>query len=118
MIKELQIELNEMGAVIKALPHLARPSDRIAKEVLAFVCIMLFNANNDVQVSSLRQLLHLTMDTKSVISISSVFTTALLPPHKGRELLCSHPEQDAPISFGHQREVSDTFLNGHPFVAA
>jgi inositol 1,4,5-triphosphate receptor type 1 len=51
MIKELQIDLNEMGAVIKALPHLARPSDRIAKEVLAFVCIMLFNANADVQVS-------------------------------------------------------------------
>ncbi|ELT91343.1 hypothetical protein CAPTEDRAFT_201920 [Capitella teleta] len=58
MIKELQIELNEMGAVIKALPHLARPSDRIAKEVLAFVCIMLFNANNDVQSSLLYYFLH------------------------------------------------------------
>lgn len=45
--------MNEMGAVIKALPHLARPSDRIAKEVLAFVCIMLFNANAEVQVSTL-----------------------------------------------------------------
>ena len=50
LIRELQIEMNDMGAVIKVLPHLARPSDRIAKEVLAFVCIMLFNANADVQV--------------------------------------------------------------------
>ncbi len=50
LIRELQIELNGMGAVIKTLPHLARPSDRIAKEVLAFTCIMLFNANASVQV--------------------------------------------------------------------
>ena len=50
LIRELQIELNEMGAVVKSLPHLARPADRIAKEVLAFVCLMLFNANEEVQV--------------------------------------------------------------------
>ena len=50
MIRELQIELNDQGAVIKVLPHLARPSDRIAKEVLAVICIMLFNANASVQV--------------------------------------------------------------------
>ena len=52
LIRELQIELNDQGAVIKVLPHLARPSDRIAKEVLAFICIMLFNANANVQVGS------------------------------------------------------------------
>jgi len=46
------VELNEMGAVIKALPHLARPCDRVAKEVLAFISIMLFNANEPVQVCS------------------------------------------------------------------
>ena len=40
-----------MGAVTKALPHLARPCDRVAKEVLAFISIMLFNANEPVQVS-------------------------------------------------------------------
>jgi len=39
-----------MGAVTKALPHLARPCDRVAKEVLAFISIMLFNANETVQV--------------------------------------------------------------------
>jgi len=50
LIRSTQIELNNMGAVIKALPHLARPSDRTAKEVLSFVCIMLFNANEEIQV--------------------------------------------------------------------
>jgi len=49
-IRTTQIELNDMGAVIRALPHLARPCDRTAKEVLAFVCIMLFNANEEIQV--------------------------------------------------------------------
>ena len=53
LIRDLQNHLNDMGAVIKVLPHLARPSDRIAKEVLAFVCIMLFNANADVQVGDI-----------------------------------------------------------------
>ena len=50
VIHAIQIELNNMGAVIKALPHLARPTDRTAKEVLSFVCIMLFNANEEIQV--------------------------------------------------------------------
>jgi len=50
LIRSVQIELNNMGAVIKALPHLARPSDRTAKEVLSFICIMLFNANEEIQV--------------------------------------------------------------------
>ena len=50
LIRSVQVELNNMGAVIMALPHLARPSDRTAKEVLSFVCIMLFNANEDIQV--------------------------------------------------------------------
>lgn len=50
-IRAIQVELNEMGAVTKALPHLARPCDRVAKEVLAFVSIMLFNANEPVQVT-------------------------------------------------------------------
>jgi len=50
LIHDLQLELNEMGAMVKVLPHLARPSDQIAKEVLAFICLSLFNANEDVQV--------------------------------------------------------------------
>ena len=51
LIRSIQVELNEMGAVTKALPHLARPCDRVAKEVLAFISIMLFNANEPVQVA-------------------------------------------------------------------
>ena len=41
-----------MEAVKRALPHLARPCDRVVKEVLAFVSVMLFNANEPVQVSA------------------------------------------------------------------
>ena len=52
LIHDLQLELNDMGAVVKVLPHLARPCDNIAKEVLAFICLSLFNANDDVQVYS------------------------------------------------------------------
>lgn len=50
LIHDIQLILDEMGAVVAVLPHLAKPCDRTAKEVLAFVCIMLFNANADVQV--------------------------------------------------------------------
>ena len=50
LIRGIQVELNNMGGMVRALPHLARPCDRIAKEVLAFVCIMLFNANEEIQV--------------------------------------------------------------------
>ena len=35
----------------KALPHLATRNEDLAKEVLGFLCIMLFNANTSVQVS-------------------------------------------------------------------
>ena len=50
--------MNGMGAVIKVLPHLARPCDKIVKEVLAFVCIMLFNANEKVQVSNVNRTIY------------------------------------------------------------
>lgn len=58
LIRQLQIELNEMKAVVVVLPHLARQSDRVVKEVLSFVCIMLFNANSSVQSSLLYYFLH------------------------------------------------------------
>lgn len=41
---------DQKGAMRKSLPHLATRNDLIAKEVLAFLCIMLFNANSTVQV--------------------------------------------------------------------
>ncbi|PVD21454.1 hypothetical protein C0Q70_19627 [Pomacea canaliculata] len=50
-IKEVQVALNVHSTIIKVLPHLARRNDDIVREVLAFICIMLFNANRVVQGS-------------------------------------------------------------------
>ena len=49
-IKDIQTAINAHDVVNKVLPHLARRSDAVAREVLAFVSIMLFNANREVQV--------------------------------------------------------------------
>lgn len=49
-IGEVQNMFDRCGAMKKSLPHLASRNDEIAKEVLAFLCIMLFNANTQVQV--------------------------------------------------------------------
>lgn len=50
-IKEVQTAINSHDFVGKVLPHIARRSDAIVREVLAFLSLMLFNANRDVQVS-------------------------------------------------------------------
>ncbi|XP_035825085.1 inositol 1,4,5-trisphosphate receptor type 3 isoform X3 [Aplysia californica] len=52
-VRDIQNAININDLIIKVLPHLARRSDDIAREVLAFICIMLFNANRDVQKSML-----------------------------------------------------------------
>ncbi|XP_052817063.1 inositol 1,4,5-trisphosphate receptor type 3-like isoform X2 [Mya arenaria] len=52
-IKEIQTAINYHDFVNKVLPHLARRSDAIARETLAFASIMLFNANREVQKSLL-----------------------------------------------------------------
>ncbi|KAL4234550.1 hypothetical protein ACF0H5_006191 [Mactra antiquata] len=52
-IREIQTAINAHDVVNKVLPHLARRNDAIAREVLAFVSIMLFNANREVQQSML-----------------------------------------------------------------
>ncbi|CAL1526674.1 unnamed protein product [Lymnaea stagnalis] len=52
-VREVQNAINSHNVILKVLPHLARRSDNIAREVLAFICIMLFNANRDVQKSML-----------------------------------------------------------------
>ena len=49
-IKEVQTAINSHDFVSKVLPHIARRSDAIVREVLAFLSLMLFNANRDVQV--------------------------------------------------------------------
>ena len=48
-IRAIQNALVEMGAIEKVLPLLARSNDDIAKETLAFLSTLLFNANKDVQ---------------------------------------------------------------------
>ncbi|KAK3085572.1 hypothetical protein FSP39_005468 [Pinctada imbricata] len=52
-IKDVQTAINSHDFVNKVLPHIARRSDVICREVLAFLSIMLFNANRDVQKSML-----------------------------------------------------------------
>ena len=49
-IREIQTLALDMGAVEKVLPLLARSNDDIVRETLAFVSVMLFNANEAVQV--------------------------------------------------------------------
>ena len=52
-IRDIQTAINDHDVVNKVLPHLARRSDAVAREVLAFASIMLFNANREVQVNIL-----------------------------------------------------------------
>lgn len=59
-IAAIQNLYDQKGAMKKSLPHLASRNDFIAKEVLAFLCIMLFNANDTVQVSVLRLIWYCT----------------------------------------------------------
>ncbi|XP_041375271.1 inositol 1,4,5-trisphosphate receptor type 1-like [Gigantopelta aegis] len=56
-ISEVQVAINGRDVIVKVLPHLARRNDEIAREVLAFICLMLFNANRVVQKSMLEYFL-------------------------------------------------------------
>jgi hypothetical protein len=49
-ITGIQNLYDKKGAMKKSLPHLATRCEEVAKEVLGFLCIMLFNANTSVQV--------------------------------------------------------------------
>lgn len=49
-IAGIQNLYDKKGAMKKSLPHLATRCEEVAKEVLGFLCIMLFNANTSVQV--------------------------------------------------------------------
>ncbi|ESN99323.1 hypothetical protein HELRODRAFT_162846 [Helobdella robusta] len=89
VIRNLQVELNDMGAVITALPHLAKPSDRMAKEVLAFLCIMLFNANEKIQSSLLQYFLH-TREESFFAAIRNRMHLSALAIKEKRSLLAQH----------------------------
>ena len=56
-VREIQSIVNGFGVALKVLPHLARPSDDITREVLALLCSLLFNANRNVQSSLLKYFL-------------------------------------------------------------
>ena len=49
-VERVQNALNENDLMNKILPHLSRNSDRMVREILAFLSVMLFAANVNVQV--------------------------------------------------------------------
>ncbi|XP_076449737.1 inositol 1,4,5-trisphosphate-gated calcium channel ITPR1-like isoform X2 [Babylonia areolata] len=101
-IKEVQVALNGHSTIIKVLPHLARRNDDIVREVLAFICIMLFNANRDVQKSMLEYFLStreevffMAVRDRMQISTNAIKEKTLLLKktrrnQSGRSLLAQH----------------------------
>ncbi|KAK3086885.1 hypothetical protein FSP39_024881 [Pinctada imbricata] len=53
LITQIQNYMDKEGAMKKSLPHLSTRNEDVAKEVLGFLCLMLFNANTSVQQSML-----------------------------------------------------------------
>ena len=53
-IYRVQSALNEEGAMLKVLVHLAKPGDEIVRELLSFLACMLFGGNQSVQVRYIR----------------------------------------------------------------
>ena len=51
-ITNIQNFYDVKGSMRKCLPHLATRNEDVAREVLGFLCIMLFNANIHVQVQT------------------------------------------------------------------
>ena len=49
-ITVIQNYYDSKGSMRKCLPHLATRNEDVAREVLGYLCIMLFNANAHVQV--------------------------------------------------------------------
>ncbi|XP_071176008.1 inositol 1,4,5-trisphosphate-gated calcium channel ITPR2-like isoform X12 [Mytilus edulis] len=100
-IKEVQTAINSHDFVGKVLPHIARRSDAIVREVLAFLSLMLFNANRDVQKSLLEYFLStreevffMAVRDRMQISTNSIKEKFLArrkhQEKKGRSLLAQH----------------------------
>lgn len=51
-IASIQNYFDRKGSMSKCLPHLATRNEDVAREVLGFLCVLLFNANQTVQVYS------------------------------------------------------------------
>ncbi|XP_070537450.1 LOW QUALITY PROTEIN: inositol 1,4,5-trisphosphate-gated calcium channel ITPR3-like [Ptychodera flava] len=78
-ICDVQDELNSHGAMLKVLPLLARTSDSLAREVLAFLSTMLFSGNENVQKSLIEYFLstreeHFFMALRNRMQLSAVAT--------------------------------------------
>ncbi|XP_070538210.1 inositol 1,4,5-trisphosphate-gated calcium channel ITPR3-like [Ptychodera flava] len=78
-ICDVQDELNSHGAMLKVLPLLARTSDSLAREVLAFLSAMLFAGNENVQKSLIEYFLstreeHFFMALRNRMHLSAVAT--------------------------------------------
>ncbi|KAI0220817.1 Inositol 1,4,5-trisphosphate receptor type 3 [Lamellibrachia satsuma] len=56
-VERVQNALNENDIMNKILPHLSRNSDRMVREILAFLSVMLFAANINVQESMIQSFL-------------------------------------------------------------
>nr|XP_019924346.2 inositol 1,4,5-trisphosphate receptor type 1 isoform X2 [Crassostrea gigas] len=91
-IKDVQNAINTHDFVNKVLPHIARRSDSICREVLAFLSIMLFNANREVQRSMLdyflstrEEVFFMAVRERMQISTNSIKEKrSLLVQHQGR----------------------------------
>ncbi|XP_070173454.1 inositol 1,4,5-trisphosphate-gated calcium channel ITPR3-like [Littorina saxatilis] len=53
LIESVQSALNSYGVVVSSLGHLNRPQDDLVRELLAFLAVLLFNGNWNVQESML-----------------------------------------------------------------
>nr|XP_022341730.1 inositol 1,4,5-trisphosphate receptor type 2-like isoform X3 [Crassostrea virginica] len=92
LIKDVQNAINTHDFVNKVLPHIARRSDSICREVLAFLSIMLFNANREVQRSMLdyflstrEEVFFMAVRERMQISTNSIKEKrSLLAQHQGR----------------------------------
>nr|XP_022341734.1 inositol 1,4,5-trisphosphate receptor type 2-like isoform X7 [Crassostrea virginica] len=100
LIKDVQNAINTHDFVNKVLPHIARRSDSICREVLAFLSIMLFNANREVQRSMLdyflstrEEVFFMAVRERMQISTNSIKEKMILRrkfQQKGRSLLAQH----------------------------
>ncbi|CAE1323884.1 unnamed protein product [Acanthosepion pharaonis] len=100
IIATLQRFYDRCGAMNKCLPHLASRNDDIAKEVLGFLCIMLFNANQTVQHSMLEYFL----STREEVFFMAVRDRMQLSINSIKEKRSLQAQQKA-----RQQEAADTF---------
>nr|XP_006825393.1 PREDICTED: inositol 1,4,5-trisphosphate receptor type 1-like [Saccoglossus kowalevskii] len=119
-IVAVQKELNEHGAMLKVLPLLARTSDSLAREVLAFLSAMLFGGNEDVQSSLIDYFLstreeHFFMAIKNRMNLSAVATKekrALQSQHRAKIDEALEQQKSLNKALRHGKVIAETILAG------